>query len=311
MDFYDNLTGDGVFFFWIAIVLALFLVGLAIFLLLKNRKLSTLLKDEKKVVAYPVDNKDADVEIIKDTKEEVPVEVVPVKEEEKPEILQIEEKEKPEVLQIENKKEEIMVPELLQIEDKKEEVLKEKNNNITEDKEVKHDVENKFKFSDDEMPKLFEPGKEVKKEKSTDKESPKPYQKNVLREMSKKMPISPIHIEKEDIDDDKEIYTVSSDVEDTYDLEGIDMGEDSISPLETMEDNYKANDDMKEIVSRMEEEVKPSNIELTDYEKKQEEEAIISYDELQKVKDKIYNLTEEEEDGEFIDELKNFRSDLE
>ena len=45
MDFYDNLTGDGVFFFWIAIVLALFLVGLAIFLLLKNRKLSTLLKD--------------------------------------------------------------------------------------------------------------------------------------------------------------------------------------------------------------------------------------------------------------------------
>ena len=306
MDFYDNLTGDGVFFFWIAIVLALLLVGLTIFLLLKNRKLSNLLKDEKKVVTYPVDNKNDD-KMIKDIKEEGPVEIVETKEEKEPQILQIEENEKLEILQIENKKEEIGVPELLQMENKNKEVVEAKDNN-----EIKHDVENKFKFSDDEMPKLFEPSKEIKKEEiSIAKESYKPYQKNVLREMSKKMPISPIRIEKENIDDDKEVYTVYGDVEDTYDLEGIDMGEDSILPLETMEDTYKANDDMKEIVSRMEEEVRPSNIELTDYEKKQEEEAIISYDELQKVKDKIYNLTEEEEDGEFIDELKNFRSDLE
>ena len=42
-----------------------------------------------------------------------------------------------------------------------------------------------------------------------------------------------------------------------------------------MEDSYEVNDNMKfasEIVERMEEEIKPSNIELTDYEKKQEEE---------------------------------------
>ena len=52
------------------------------------------------------------------------------------------------------------------------------------------------------------------------------------------------------------------------------------------------------------------NVELTEYEKKQEEEAIISYDELLKVKDKIYNLTEDEETDEFIDELKSFRLDL-
>ena len=49
---------------------------------------------------------------------------------------------------------------------------------------------------------------------------------------------------------------------------------------------------------------------LTDYERKQEEEAIISYDELLKVKDKIYNITDDEETDEFIDELKNFRIDL-
>ena len=64
------------------------------------------------------------------------------------------------------------------------------------------------------------------------------------------------------------------------------------------------------VFERMEEEIKPSNIELTDYERKQEEEAIISYDELLKVKDKIYNITDDEETDEFIDELKNFRIDL-
>ena len=81
-----------------------------------------------------------------------------------------------------------------------------------------------------------------------------------------------------------------------------------------MEDLYESNDSMdfaNEIVKKMEDEVKPSNIELTEYEKKQEEEAIISYDELLKVKDKIYNLTEEEENEEFLDELKTFRLDLE
>lgn len=286
MDFYDNLTSDGVFFFWIAIVLALSLVGLAVFLLLRNRKLASLLKEERTVVAYPVDNNE---------KAEISEADAPVK--------AIEEKVEPEILQIENKKED----EVLQIENKNNS-LPVKNNEVIQSSEIKPHVDNRFKVSDD-IPKLFEPSKDIEKDKGSNSDS-KPYQKNVLREISKKMPISPIHIERDEIDDDNDIYTVSSDIDDTYDLEGIDYGENNVSPLEEMEDTYEANDDMKEIVSRMEEEVKPSNIELTDYEKKQEEEAIISYDELQKVKDKIYNLTEEEEDGEFIDELKNFRLDL-
>ena len=130
--------------------------------------------------------------------------------------------------------------------------------------------------------------------------------------MSRKMPTSPIHIEKTDIDEDTSIYTVSNE-DDDYDIDEMYLREDSVSPLEEMEDSYEINDNMRfanDIVSRMEEEIKPSNIELTDYEKKEEEEAIISYDELQKVKDKIYNITEDEETDEFIDELKNFRLDL-
>lgn len=140
------------------------------------------------------------------------------------------------------------------------------------------------------------------------------YQKNVLREISSKQPVSPIHIEK------KEEYIARENL-DNFDFNNInyDNGlgmtyeDPNISPLEEMEDAYEVNDNMKfasEIVEKMEEEVKPSNIELTDYEKKQEEEAIISYDELMKVKDKIYNITDDEETDEFIDELKNFRLDL-
>ena len=140
------------------------------------------------------------------------------------------------------------------------------------------------------------------------------YQKNVLREISSKQPVSPIHIEK------KEEYIARENL-DNFDFNsvnydnglGMTYEDPNISPLEEMEDAYEVNDNMKfasDIVERMEEEIKPSNIELTDYERKQEEEAIISYDELLKVKDKIYNITDDEETDEFIDELKNFRIDL-
>lgn len=290
MGFYGNLTGDGVFFFWLAIVLSCILVGLAIFLLYKNRKLATLLKEEKKAASYSA-NKEDNVQ-----KDDNTIEVIEKRDD------------KPEVLSIENK-ENINDLEILQIDNKKE-ISPLKSEEVVNSEEEKHD--SKFKFSDDEeIPKLFESRIEVKKIETSNNEVSRPYQKNVLREMSKKMPISPIHIEKNYIDEDVSIYSVSND--DNYDLEEVYLEDESISPLEEIEDTYSVNDNMKfasEVVSRMEEEMKPSNIELTDYEKKQEEEAIISYEELQKVKDKIYNLTEEEDDGEFIDELKNFRLDL-
>ncbi len=128
------------------------------------------------------------------------------------------------------------------------------------------------------------------------------YKKNILREMNSRMQTSPIHIDKaeedEYFDKTEEFY---------YEKDN------NSSILEEMEDKFETNSKMEfasNIVKRMEEEIKPSNIELTEYEKKQEEEAIISYEELLKVKDKIYNITEDEETDEFIDELKSFRLDL-
>ena len=83
-----------------------------------------------------------------------------------------------------------------------------------------------------------------------------------------------------------------------------------IEIIEENSSNMSNQEFIEEISKRLSEEVEPQTIELTDYEKRQEEEAIISYDELLKVKDKIYNITEDEDTDEFIDELKNFRLDL-
>ena len=234
-DFYNNLSSNGLFFFWIVVFLFVFVIFLLVVLLLKNRKLSKYLKEDTPLIFNEI--KEEPKEIV----EELP-------------------------------KQEIIEPkELEKVEEVKEEVKEEKipvntNNNGL-------------------------------------------YTKNVLRE--KRVQTSPIHIDRELSSREelpKEDYHTNEDI-----LTGIDFHEDALSPLEAMEDAYEVNDNMKfasDIVERMEEEIKPSNIELTDYERKQEEEAIISYDELLKVKDKIYNITDDEETDEFIDELKNFRTDL-
>lgn len=237
-DFYNNLSSNGVFFFWIVIFLFLFLIFLSIVLLVKNRKLSKYLKEEQSIV--------------EDSIEETPL--------------------------VSNKKEEIVL-------DKVESEVKE------------------------ELPK--EEVKEEKKEASNTNNTNNNglYKKNVLREINARSQTSPIHIDREEPKEKEDYTKLANNINTT----GIDLGEDSLSPLEMMEDAYEVNDNMKfasDIVERMQEEIKPSNIELTDYEKKQEEEAIISYDELLKVKDKIYNITDDEETDEFIDELKSFRIDL-
>lgn len=230
VNFYDNLSSDGVFFFWIIVFLFSFLIFLSVMLFIKNNKLSKLLK-EKMILDNVQKNDNAEQE---------------KKEEDKPEIL------------------------LVNKEKEEENVEKKESANI-----VKENL---------------------------------PYQKNILRQMNARMQTSPIHIEKNDISD-----LTNLDFDSKKDTLGIDLGEDMSCPLEEMEDVYEVNDNMmfaSEIVSKMEKEIKPSNIELTEYEKKQEEEAIISYDELLKVKDKIYNITEDEETDEFIDELKSFRLNL-
>ena len=67
---------------------------------------------------------------------------------------------------------------------------------------------------------------------------------------------------------------------------------------------------MEEVSEKLSREIKPQTIELTDYEQKQEDEAIISYQELLANKDKTFNISDDEEDEDFISALKSFRESL-
>lgn len=245
--FYNNLSNDGLFFFWIVVFLFVFLIILTIVLIIKNKKLIKTLKEDSVVVNdndiinTNTDNSNNNISIVENQDRDYP-----------------------------------------------------KVDNINNEESIKEEVK-----------KEIEVKEEVKKDNGL-------YQKNVLREMSMKSPTSPINIEK------REEYVKKEDLS-NFDFNKYDNGlgmqveSSDVSPLEEMEDYYEVNDNMKfasEIVERMNEEISPSNIELTEFEKKQEEEAIISYDELLKVKDKIYNITDDEETDEFIDELKSFRIDL-
>lgn len=242
-DFYNNLSSNGLFFFWIVVFLFVFVIFLLVVLLLKNRKLSKYLKENNNIkdkVVNELPEEDTPL-ISNEIKEEVKIETT----EELP-------------------KEEI-----------KEEITSNQKEEIKEDKIPVNTNNNGL------------------------------YTKNVLRDV--RVQTSPIHIDR-GLSEPEDNYSINNDY-----TTGIDLHEDALSPLEMMEDAYEVNDNMKfasDIVEKMEEEIKPSNIELTDYERKQEEEAIISYDELLKVKDKIYNITDDEETDEFIDELKNLRTDL-
>ena len=260
-DFYNNLSSNGLFFFWIIAFLFVFLIFLLIVLYLKNKKLIKLLKENRN----DVNTIDEDISI---ENKEIPV-----------------------------------VSNTLTKENK---ILEDDTTYLTEVKEVVKDEP----MNDIQMVNEIKPiVNETKVIKDNIQDVNGPYKKNVLREMNTRGQTSPINIVKKEDSSD----TTFNDYNDGLDINGIDLGEDGLSPLESMEDVYDVNDSMRfagDVVSRMEKDVKPSNIELTEYETKQVEEAIISYDELLKVKDKIYNITEDEETDEFIDELKNFRLDL-
>lgn len=143
---------------------------------------------------------------------------------------------------------------------------------------------------------------DVDKKDNISKKDEGPYSKNVLREISTRYQTSPISIKKEENNDKVNIASISKDEESKIKEEVVVQKEKT---------NQEKLSFAEEISKKMEEELKPQTIELTDYEKQQEEEAIISYQELlQTNKDRLYNITDEEETVDFIKELKSFRSSL-
>ena len=234
-EFYNGLSSDGVFFFWIIVFLVVFLLGITIYLIIKNKKLMRLIREEeiREMNEGDLRKEDSSLDnVVVNTSNDMVMEsVVPIEEKEN----------------IQNN-----------------DLLPEVDNSSISNSHIS-EVDNGA------------------------------YKKNVFREMSSREQTSPIHIEK------REDFVKRENL-DNFDFSTYDNGmgmktEISGCPLEEMEDIYEENDNMKftdELASRMEKMVRPSAAEIDEFERKQEEEAIISYDELLKVKDKIYNITEDE-----------------
>ncbi len=145
-----------------------------------------------------------------------------------------------------------------------------------------------------------------------------PYTRNVLKSLSQSGQTSPVNIGKSAVDVPKVKVTSYVKEEPKHEVKAeqqkLDFEEKEIKKeLPKLEENSSSMSNqefIEEISKRLAEEVEPQTIELTDYEKRQEEEAIISYKELLKEKDRLYKITDDEEIDTFIDELKEFRTNL-
>lgn len=145
-----------------------------------------------------------------------------------------------------------------------------------------------------------------------------PYTRNVLKSLSQSGQTSPVNIGKSAVDVPKVKVTSYVKEEPKHEVKAeqqkLDFEEKDIKKelpkLKENSSNMSNQEFIEEISKRLSEEVEPQTIELTDYEKRQEEEAIISYKELLKEKDRLYKITDDEEIDTFIDELKEFRTNL-
>ena len=122
-----------------------------------------------------------------------------------------------------------------------------------------------------------------------------PYTRNVLKSLAQSGQTSPVNIGKSAVDVPKVKVTSYVKEEPKHEVkieqQKLDFEEKDIKKelpkLEENSSNMSNQEFIEEISKRLSEEVEPQTIELTDYEKRQEEEAIISYKELLKLKDRL------------------------
>lgn len=117
------------------------------------------------------------------------------------------------------------------------------------------------------------------------------YQKNVLQGQNRIT--SPVSISNQEAFDIEQL---------NFDLnEFIKKSEKVVPKIESS----SKRDYLKQISQEMRNEMQPQTIELTDYEREQEENAIISYQELLSLKDQIAMVDDEEENVDFVEAFKN------
>ena len=285
IDFYQNLDTINLILFWGVIIVIILLLIFSIILVNKNKKLKSMLISNDYDLKIENDfEENSDIPVIKD---------IPINNQEK-------EKNVNQINDIDTN------PKIM-----------EENKFIAEEHVMQY---NKELFSLPNIEKV-----NIAKENETIKEEipipNAPYQRNVLREKYSNQ-TSPIGIVKRDNHEEKN----------AEELQNILKTEQISEELSKSKNN---NTYLKEVSQKLNEATNLNDIKRTAYEIKQEEDAIISYQELMAKKDsihiadeeeavisieelmnrkkseeKMYNITKEEDNSSFIDELKHFRHDL-
>ena len=173
-----------------------------------------------------------------------------------------------------------------------EDVAKEKIKVVTKKEEKKH-------VSSKPLPKLIPAEKYTARTNLVEYQKPKiqkPTETILTKNEHKPASQKPIKKNKEDIQIPKIISI-------TKDFDPIDFikKETKLSKEDNQKDDY-----IKNIAKQLEEEIIPQTINLTDYEKNEEEQAIISYQELLSLKEQSKN--QDSKDKSFLEELKTLRS---
>jgi hypothetical protein len=326
IEFYKNLDTVNIIIFWGVIVVVLLLLIFSILIANKNRKLERIIESNGIDIDEYNDN---DIPTLKDENRALTQE----KEEKTNQSTLLQEK-----IEIKNKELLLNNNNLMENEAKE-------NKNLNKDAFVaeEHVVEYKKNNIDDLSHKQFNDNQLIaynidKKESSF---SSKPYQKNILREMSLNQ-TSPIGIIKNDINNNKEIEKATELYNSFNEKDNNNLDRNKKKPELTTNttNNYNKTSSFNNKGNYLKElSEKSANLKekifRTEYEIKQEEDAIISYEELMQKKDnltmideeeavisinellkksenqeKLYNINNNEDDDIFIDELKNFRSDL-
>ena len=347
LDFYKGLDTVNLIIFWGVIIVVLLLLIFSIIIANKNRKLEKIIEsnginiDDDNFEGLPIKNhKDLSNDEKKQSKNNNDFFFT--------------EEEQQKMQPNEEKKE--IISNISTIKDEEIPIIEPEKNTPEEkfiaEEHVMEYIEDYSKSNDNNI----QSKNEEKKYQEEPKVMPGAYQKNILREVYPSQ-TSPIGIIKRDIKieeeqkNEKELNELLDNKtnEIKNDKEKIvinDIKSETTSyvdkerykyhvPERKYQETYKKGNYLEELSKKLAENNNKNEINRTAYELKQEEDAIISYEELMQKKDsiqivdeedaiisieelkkrkeneeKLYNITEKENDNDFINELKNFRSDL-
>lgn len=352
IDFYKELDMVNLIVFWGTIIVVILLLTFSIILANKNKKLKYIL-ESKGIDIDNYEENDDELAIKKDFETQITEKEEQLKNEEnlkktiyaeeinedipilKQEI--VEEKFTPEehIMEYENKEENKIINNYYQAE------IKQTTNNDYRDNINRYQNENND----------YEQNNNIEKQQIISKKTTNelhPYNNTNYKELQSRQ-ISPIGITKKENLNEKEIVK-AKELHTNLNYEDIKEKEIHIPNINSIERQrqiaeeirrQKINEEkprgnyLEEISKSLSKIANNEGLNRTEYELKQEEDAIISYKELMEKKDsiqtideeeavisieeliakkkeqeKLYNITNDAEDNEFINELKNFKSDL-